>query len=185
MWLSGRDPYFVTHDGAITPCLRSFGASHIDTEDSRCKPRLVTVLGKGSYVKVVDRVGKLGKKMVVIGAAGIRKDKAQVHSLDINNLAAIRAPDDSSDPDEDGEECQNWADHVDESGVGPTGLSAPCCSLSGTRHQSEGDLTEPTVCVGSVVGDHRLTHKPTDPTCDACLRGKMNLSKYAGALGRP
>ena len=33
---------------------------------------------------------------------------------------------------------------------------------------------------------HFLTHKPSDPACDACLRGKLkNLRKYAGAFSRP
>ena len=30
---------------------------------------------------------------------------------------------------------------------------------------------------------HALTHKPTDPKCDSCMRGKMrNLRKYSGAF---
>ena len=64
-------------------------------------PRLVIALGKGSYVKVVGREGKQGKKMVILGTIGIQKDKTQVHNLDIANLVAIRALDESSDPDED------------------------------------------------------------------------------------
>ena len=58
VWLSGKNPYFVTSDGTIIPCLVSFGIPYIDTEDPRCKPRPVTVPGKGSYMMVVDRDGK-------------------------------------------------------------------------------------------------------------------------------
>ena len=81
VWLSGKNPYFVTNDGAIIPCLVSFGVLYIDTEDPRCKPRPVTVPGKGSYVKVVDREGKQGNTMVVVGASGIQTEKAEVHNL--------------------------------------------------------------------------------------------------------
>ena len=32
--------------------------------------------------------------------------------------------------------------------------------------------------------NHALTHKPTGPKCDSCMRGKMcNLRRYAGGVG--
>ena len=44
----------------------------------------------------------------------------------------------------------------------------------------------PSTLVGGKAPDHRFTHKPMDPACDACVRGKMkNLRKYAGAFNRP
>ena len=87
----------MTHDGTIIPCLVSFGVPYIDIEDPRCKPRPATVPGKGSYVQVVDREGKQGKKLVIVRTIGTQKERAQAHNLDIANLA----PDESSDPDED------------------------------------------------------------------------------------
>ena len=90
----------MTQGGTIIPCWVSCGVPYTDTEDPRCKPRLVTAVGKGSYVKVVDREGKRGQNMVIVGAIGTQKDTAQAHNLDISSLAAVRAPDVSFDTDE-------------------------------------------------------------------------------------
>ena len=53
VWIAGRNPYFGTKEGMTPPCKTSFGVPYIDTEDPDCKLRSVTVLGKGSYVRVM------------------------------------------------------------------------------------------------------------------------------------
>ena len=47
-------------------------------------------------MKVVDRVGKMGKKMIVVGTIGRQRDKAEVHNPDARNLTATRALDEAS-----------------------------------------------------------------------------------------
>ena len=66
-----------------------------------CRPRLATALGKGSYVKVVDRGYKQGKKMTIVGSVGTQREKSDVYNLDISSLVAVRAPRDDADSDEE------------------------------------------------------------------------------------
>ena len=102
---------------------------------------------------------------------GAQKEKAQVHILDIANLVATRAPDESSDPGEDYMEELVAAACVNMGGVEPAGKTGSCGG-DVVGCQSEVDLAGPTLVVGGGGVDHRLTHKPTGPTCVACLRGK-------------
>ena len=86
----------------------SFGVPYIGTEDPRYEPRPVTVPGKGRYVKVVDRVGKMGKQMSSVGAIGMQRDKAEVHNLGIRNLSATHAPDETSVTEDEGRMIMMW-----------------------------------------------------------------------------
>ena len=61
--------------------------------------------------------------MVIVGTIGIQKDKAQVHNLDQRNLAAIRAPDESSDADES--EASSSEESEDESELLELELESP------------------------------------------------------------
>ena len=56
VWTSGRSPYFVTREGTHTPRLVPYGAPCIDAESPQCRPRPAIALGRGSYVKVGDRI---------------------------------------------------------------------------------------------------------------------------------
>ena len=102
----------ATQDGTIIPCLVSFGAPYVDTEDPRCKPRPVIVPGKGSYVKVVDRDGDTGRTVIVVGTIGIQRGKAEVHDLDTRSVTATRAPDETSDTEDKGAESNVVVDCV-------------------------------------------------------------------------
>jgi len=70
------------------------------------------------------------------------------------------------------------------SGGDPSGLQAVGGGDSSEEHADRLDD-----CMGAVASGifrHELTHKPTDPHCEACQRGNMrNLRKYAGAFPRP
>ena len=123
--------------------------------------------------------------MVIIGTVGVQREKSDVHHVDIPTMAAIGAPEDASmSDDDDGEEEANMA-LLQLSGVDPAG-SHHSCKLHCGSGMGGVDPAVASALVGAKAPDHRLTHKPTDPACDACIRGKMkNLRKHAGAFRRP
>ena len=70
---------------------------YIDTQGPSCRPRLAIAPGKGSYVKVVDREGKQGKKMVIVGTIGILREMVEVYNLDVGPFTVVRAFEDGDD----------------------------------------------------------------------------------------
>ena len=75
VWIAGRNPYFVTKEGMMLPCKTSGGVPYIDTEDPDCKLRPVNVLGKGSYVRMIELNKGTRKKLVIVGTLGIPHGK--------------------------------------------------------------------------------------------------------------
>ena len=147
------------------------GVPHLGTEDPRCKPRPVTVPGKGSYVKVVNREGTQGNQMVIIGTISIQKEKAEVPNLNISTLAAVRAPDESSETDEE------YNEELAEMALGRSGGVEPAAQNAATETLCSGclggaDPAEPSALVASRLQDHRLPHKPTDPDARLALEGR-------------
>ena len=71
VWIAGRSPYFVTKEGMLLPCKPSVGVPYIDTEDPDCKLRPVTVLGTGSYVRLMEQNRGGHKQLVIVGTIGI------------------------------------------------------------------------------------------------------------------
>ena len=67
--------------------------------------------------------------MVIVRTIGIQKERAQAHNLDIANLAAVRAPDESFGPDEDFMEELAEAACVGEGGVDPAEKSGVCAGV--------------------------------------------------------
>ena len=123
--------------------------------------------------------------MVIVGTIGIQKDKAEVHNLNSSTLAVVRAFDESSDTDEDCSEELVETILRRTGGVEPAvrhGRAETACSDC----QGGVDPAGPSALVGRRTVGHRLTHKPTDPERESCIRGKMkNLRTYAGALSKP
>ena len=110
--------------------------------------------------------------MVIIGSIGVQREKANVHHLDTSTLAAIRAPDEASMSDEEGGEELAVSVLRQLGGVEPAVRNSQdgftCLSCVGGV-----DPAVPPILVSGKAPDHHLTHKPTDPACDACIRGKM------------
>ena len=86
---------------------------------------------------------------------------------------------DKPTPDEEFEE-----ETIDDVGGAIPVLSGDLPVVTQDDHQCRTD--DGNAFAAPDADNHLLTHKPSDPNCDACFRGKMkNLRKYAGAFSRP
>jgi hypothetical protein len=89
VWIAGRNPYFVTKEGMILPCKTSCDVPYIETEDTDCKLRPVTVLGKGSYVRMMEQNRGSRKKLVLVGTIGIPHGQQTTRELTAGTVLAI------------------------------------------------------------------------------------------------